>query len=91
MEEKKLTGQIPEEFNLEHQFTLYLKRVKLDVHKMPTNQFLELRRAFMGGIGQLLVLLYRDGVAAYNKDDAQILVQNLWEQTGNFWIKETAQ
>ena len=49
------------EFNLEHQYQLYLKRVALKEAEMHSEQKKQLRQAFMGACGQIILLL-RDEV-----------------------------
>lgn len=75
------------QFNLEHQWKLYLQRSGLDEGKMPADQIRETKRAFYGACGQMLVLL-RDDAAALPEDEAISMMQNMLDQVGNFWLKE---
>lgn len=50
-------AQIKEKFNIDAQFDLYLKLVKLDPRRMAPNQTKEMRQCFYGAVGQLLLLL----------------------------------
>lgn len=76
------------EFNLEHQYQLYLERVKLKESQMSLIQRQELKRAFMGACGQMLVLL-RDELGELPENEAVETLQNLHDQVGNFWLAET--
>lgn len=78
------------EFNLEHQYQLYLKRVKLNESQMSPIQRKELKRAFMGACGQMLILL-RDGVGELNENDAVTTLEDMINQVSNFWLAETKQ
>lgn len=51
------------QFDLEHQYQLYLKRVALSENTMHPQQKKQLKEAFMGACGQMLILL-RDDVGA---------------------------
>ena len=55
-------------FKLEHQYQLYLQRVALSEDKMHPQQKHQLRQAFMGCAGQMIILL-RDDLAQLSEDD----------------------
>lgn len=76
------------EFNLEHQYQLYLERVGLKESQMPPIQRKELKRAFMGACGQMLILL-RDEVGELDENEALEVYKDLLEQVGKFWLTET--
>ena len=76
------------EFNLEHQYQLYLERVGLRDKLMPPKMETELRRAFFGACGQLLILL-RDDVGELTEDEGFKVFEDLLEQVSNFWLVET--
>ena len=76
------------EFNLEHQYQLYLKRVALKEAKMHPEQKKQLRQAFMGACGQIILLL-RDEVGKLEKDEAVKVMKNIIEQVGNYFLKIT--
>ncbi len=76
------------EFNLEHQFSLYLQRVGLSDTLMSVAQMRETKRAFMGACGQMLVML-RDELSKLSDEQGVDTLQNMLEQVGNFWLAET--
>lgn len=79
---------IKKDFDLHHQFTLYLRRCGVnDIAKMPADQLRETRRAFMGACGQMLIL-FRDDVTEYDDDKAVEIMQDLLDQVGRFWESE---
>jgi len=78
------------EFNLEHQYQLYLERVKLKESQMPPIQRKELKRAFMGACGQMLILL-RDDLGELSENEAIETLQDLHNQVSNYWLAETKQ
>lgn len=76
------------EFNLDHQYQLYLKRVGLSETLMPPSQMRETKRAFMGACGQILIML-RDDVGKLEENDAITTLDSLINQVSNFWLTET--
>ncbi len=76
------------EYDLEYQYQEYLHREGVSEEKMGNTQRIETKRAFMGGIGQLLVLM-RDGIGTV-KDPVQGVthMQNMMEQVKEFWGNE---
>ncbi len=77
-----------EEFNLEHQYQLYLKRMGLNEKEMHPQQRVQLRQTFMGASGQILVLL-RDELSKLSDEEAVATMQDLWQQVLRFFIAET--
>jgi len=76
------------EFKLEHQYQLYLERVGLKEFQMPLIQRKELKRAFMGACGQILIML-RDDVGKLEENEAIDTLDNLINQVSDFWLTET--
>lgn len=76
------------EFNLENQYQLYLKRVALNETEMHHEQRKQLRQAFMGACGQIILLL-RDEVGKLEEDEAIKVMENMIEQVGNYFLKIT--
>jgi hypothetical protein len=66
-------------FNLDTQFELYLQRVRLAHIDKKSVQYIELKRAFMGCAGQLLIMF---------RDDISELEESLLQQTEKFWIEQ---
>lgn len=76
-------------FSLADEFERYLKLVKLDKRRMPPVQLREIRRAFYGACGQILVLT-RDEVGALPEPEAVEALQDLWNQVANFWNEQNS-
>lgn len=75
-------------YNLNSQFEIYLTRVGLDKAKMHPNQLVEIKRAFMGAAGQLLVL-FRDDIGSIPSEELAVLtMESLFTQVAEFWSKE---
>jgi hypothetical protein len=72
------------EFDLEHQYQLYLKRVALDESAMGDRQKIETKRAFMGACGQLLLLL-RNDVSMLPEKEAVKVFDRMLNQVGAYW------
>lgn len=79
-----------EKFNLEKQYQLYLERIGLKESQMHPVQKTETKRAFMGGCGQLLILL-RDDVGDLEEEEAVEQIESMINQVQSFWLKETRQ
>ncbi|GAB3889792.1 hypothetical protein GCM10028803_00200 [Larkinella knui] len=71
-------------FNLDYQYSLYLERIALKEEQMSPVQRIETKRAFMGAIGQIL-LLFRDDIPALPDDQAVAVMEDLFQQTLDFW------
>jgi hypothetical protein len=74
-------------FNLEHQYQQYLDRVNITEAQMGQVQRVETRRAFMAGCSQMLVLL-RDDLTELDEDEAVDSLQDMIDQSADFWKKE---
>jgi len=77
-----------EKFNLEYQYQLYLKRMKLHEDKMHPQQKKQLRETFMGASGQLIILL-RDDVAALPEDEGVKTMKDMLNQVADYFLKAT--
>lgn len=78
-----------EEFNIEHQYQLYLQRISLNEKTMHPLQRTQLRQTFFGAFGQALILM-RDGIGSINNEDEAIeVMKDMINQVGNFFISET--
>ena len=77
-----------QEFNLEHQYQLYLQRMALSESTMHTQQKIQLRQTFFGASGQMLILL-RDELSKLEEAKAMETLQDLINQVGNFFLAET--
>jgi hypothetical protein len=76
------------QFNIEFQYQAYLKRVGLKEVNMHPIQRQETKRAFMGAVGQMLVLL-RDDLSELEEDVAVMHLENMTQQVGYFWEKQS--
>lgn len=74
-----------EVFNLENQYQLYLQRVGLRESDMPKTQKKELRRCFMAGCGQILVLM-RDQVAVLEEDQTIQALESMEKQVSSYFL-----
>jgi hypothetical protein len=72
-------------FNLEHQYQLYLQRVALDENKMHPEQKKQLRQTFFGCAGQMLVML-RDDLQALPEDEAIEVLKDMFNQVGDYFL-----
>lgn len=74
--------------DLHNEFQNYLRMVGLDKVILNELQMIELKRAFMGGCGQLLVI-FRDVMSqAKTEEEFQKEVEGLTEQILQFWKSE---
>jgi len=76
-----------ESFSVEYQFHEYARRVKLDVDKVPKNQWIETRRAFFGAWGQMLMTLKND-LSELSEDDGVEVLEKMHNEVLNFWQRE---
>ncbi len=77
------------DFSLETQWKKYLKMVDLREEHMPSRQTVELKRAFFGACGQMLVL-FRDGVGTIKDENEAIKVmEGIEKECAEFWFLET--
>lgn len=76
------------EFDLNHQYQLYLERIKMKESQMLPVQRTEVKRAFFGACGQLLILM-RDDLTKLEEDHATETLQGMVNQVSDFWLAET--
>lgn len=74
-------------FNLENQYQIYLETAQIKESDMHPIQKIEMKRAFMGACGQLLIL-FRDELALYSEDEGVILLQQLEDEVLDYWDEE---
>lgn len=72
---------------VEQQFRHYLKTVKLNPRKMPRRQLRELRRAFFGAAGHVVVFLAE--IAELPEEEAVKKLETLRQEVEAFWSVET--
>lgn len=76
-----------EEFNVGAQFIKYLNLTSLNLSKLHPDQERELRRAFYGGWGQLLVLFYNNVPNLSDKEIGDFFTAQI-NQVQKFWDDE---
>jgi len=72
--------------DLNAQYLLYLERIGLSEKNMHPEQKKQLKQAFFGECGQMLVL-FRDGIAPMEESEAVKVMQNLFDQVGNYFLQ----
>lgn len=74
-----------EQFNIEQMFMKYLNLVGLRAHELSPVQLTEMRRAFIGAVGQTIVLLTQelpamsDAQGSQAMDDMMLQIKNFWD------------
>lgn len=88
MSEKIPEGEeMPDPFDLNFQFYLYLKKLGLDPRTIPFGQYGEIKRAFYGGVGQMLMIIAMK-LSELSDDDANERTLYLTQQITEFWKTE---
>lgn len=82
---RALKGNV--KFDLGFQWKLYLSRVGLKEEQLPESQKLEMKRAFYGGCGQILMTFTND-IVDMSDDDGVKALDHLINQTSEFWEKQ---
>lgn len=77
-----------DKFNVQQQFELYLQRSGIAYLPKDSTQYIELRRAFMGAAGQLLILFSDDIGAMEDENEAINVMDSLFNQVHDFWNNE---
>lgn len=72
---------------IQQQFELYLEKMNLKQSEMPDVQYIELRRAFYAGFGQLLALFLFE-ISEMSEDDSVNALDQLFTETQEFFSKE---
>lgn len=74
-------------FTAESQYQLYLEKIGITEDQMCDGQKIEMKRAFMGGFGQSIILMVND-IAALPEKDAENIVIDLHKEVKNFWYNQ---
>lgn len=74
-----------EVFNLEWQFKKYLERANVKEEDLPPIQLKEMKQAFMGACGQMLVLFKNDITDIPDEDDAVETMEDLFKQVMDYF------
>ena len=72
---------------LAEQFDFYLKKVNLKKESMSHVQYTETRRAWYGGVGQILTTS-RDDITELPEKEAIIQLERWWQECNRFWENE---
>lgn len=75
-------------FNIEHQYQLYLRRVGQTEARMHPEQKLQVRQAFYGAVGQI-IFLFRDEIAPLEENDAVAVMEDLKNQVLEYFTART--
>jgi hypothetical protein len=82
---------VPDDFNIDEQFDRYCKLVKIDQRKVHPFQLREMRRAFYGAWGMLLIM-NRDYLTEvetkHGIESACACLDHMLSQVAKFWNKE---
>lgn len=73
------------QFNLNDQYKVYLERVALKEEAMHPTQRKQLKEAFYGACGQLLIV-FRDELTVIDEDKAVEEIQNMINQVGDYFL-----
>lgn len=84
------SNPMPESFDLEKYYQLFLEKINLKESEMPIEQSREMKRAFMGGAG-IILLIVRDELPKLSTIDAEYFFNMLFTQVQEFWINQVAQ
>lgn len=74
-------------FQIAHQYQLYLVRMKLNEADMHPEQKIQVKQAFYGAFGQLLVLM-REEIAALPERSGVRVLEDLTKQVADFWTED---
>lgn len=76
-----------EQFDIQFQYSEYLRRMELNEATMNPIQVVETKRAFMGGFAVALVI-FRDEITKLDDDSALNQMNSLSSQLSVFWIAQ---
>lgn len=78
-----------EQFNIEHQYQLFLKRLKLSESVMPVQQKVIMKQVYFGAFGQILVL-FRDELSELEDDEAVEKLESMFQQVAEFFMNQSS-
>lgn len=79
-----------QDFTIENQWQLYLGRAGVKEEDMSTVQKTEMKRAFYGACGQMLIHL-RDDVSLKSEEEGSQILDSMLDEIGVFWKQEVKQ
>lgn len=74
---------IPKGFDMEKLFDNFLKAVHVDKRNAPPHKISDMKRAYYGGVGQLM-MLQKTKVAYMSEDNASDAIQSIMDQVSDF-------
>jgi hypothetical protein len=75
--------------DLNEQWLFFLDKVGLKKEDISEDQYVEMRRAFMGGAAQLMVILSSKEFAAQSPAEMAACMDGIGQQITNFWAAAT--
>jgi hypothetical protein len=70
--------------DIEEQYRLYLKKANLDEKDMGEVQRTETKKAFMGGMGQAVMFIYKETILL-DEDEITKMLEDFYLEVINFW------
>lgn len=77
-------------FDLEELYKRFLEMVKLNEDMMSPIEKIERRRAFMGGVSAMIILMH-DHISGMPEDEAVKALQSLQDQAKQYWNDQAKQ
>ena len=74
--------------NLELYYPLFLEKINLKESDMPPIQRSEMKKAFMGGVGTMLLIIRDEIPNAETEEDSIDMLQSLFDQVEKFWMSQ---
>lgn len=87
MTKEEFKAELLQPKSVECQFDFYLKQMKLDQKTMSDIQFIETRRAFYAGFGQMAIL-FMTRVGDLPEDEGVEEIQSILTEVAEFMVKE---
>ena len=82
-----LKKRIEESVKVSEQFDLYLEKSNLEQSKMSDIQYMETRRAFYAGFGQM-VILFISKIGDAPEDEGVRIIDDILQEVQEFYAKE---
>lgn len=75
-------------FNIEDQWKLYMQKMGMVESRLSPIQLSETKKAFIGGISQMLLIM-RNDLAKLTDEQAIGKLENMFNQVNKFWMITT--
>lgn len=79
---------MPETLNIELYYPLFLEKINLKESDMSPIQRSEMKKAFMGGVGTMLLIIRDEIPNAETEEDSIDMLQSLFDQVEKFWMSQ---